>query len=81
MLEVWIQWTCDGCGETESTPLPNETKAEVRKMLREGGWRCFGKLDYCPKCVKNGKAENRDTSMGEVAEKSTNEEKKSGTKK
>ena len=63
MLETWIQWTCDGCGETETHPLPNPTKAEVREALRSAGGRSYGRLDYCPRCVKNGNARRRETDM------------------
>lgn len=64
MLETWIQWTCDGCGDTESFPSPNETKGHVRAELRKGGWRSYGQLDYCPRCVTSGAARRRDTNMG-----------------
>lgn len=63
MLETWIQWTCDGCGETENHPAPNVTKAEVRESLKNFGWRSIGVLDFCPKCVKNGNAKRRETDM------------------
>lgn len=63
MLEVWIQWTCNGCGETENTATPNLTRGEVREHLKEGGWRSYGTLDYCPVCVRNGNAKNRITDM------------------
>ena len=64
MLETWVQWTCDGCGETESTPEPNTKKSDVRINLRSAGWRCFGPLDYCRDCVTSGAATRRDTGMG-----------------
>lgn len=45
MLETWHQWTCDGCGETEYTAMPDETRAQpVRqpRLLRSmrQAWRC-----------------------------------------
>lgn len=65
MIETWFQWTCDGCGETENYPLPSVLKSEVREYLEKRGWRHFpGNLDYCQRCVKNGAAKCRDTSMG-----------------
>jgi len=64
MLETWTQWTCDGCGETENFPFPNATKREVRDSLRDGGWKSYGQLDYCPKCVQSGAAKRRETGMG-----------------
>lgn len=66
MIEVWHQWTCDGCGETETYPMPNTALVDVRKYLKDGGWQCkSGGLDYCSRCVKNGKAKRNDTSMGD----------------
>ena len=48
MLETWHQWTCDGCGETEYTAMPDETRAQVRAYLRARGWRSLSdNLDYC----------------------------------
>lgn len=63
MLESWIQYTCDGCGETEYHGESNATRAEVREHLKAGGWRSYGLLDYCPRCVKNGNASRRETDM------------------
>lgn len=63
MLETSIQYTCDGCGTTEVFYEMNVTKKEVRAALKEGGWRAYGSLDYCPACVKNGNARNRETDM------------------
>ncbi len=37
MLETWHQWTCDGCGETEYTAMPDETRAQARAYLRARG--------------------------------------------
>lgn len=64
MLETSIQWTCDGCGETEVWHEMNVTKAAIRAEMKKDGWRSFGQLDYCPKCVKNGTAKRRETCMG-----------------
>ena len=63
MIEKWLQFTCDGCGATDYHPFPNETQAVVRSSLKKGGWRSYGKLDYCAKCVKNGNAAKRVTDM------------------
>ena len=64
-IETWFQWTCNGCGETENYPMPSVPKSEVREYLEKRGWQHFpGDLDYCPRCVKNGTAKRRDTSMG-----------------
>lgn len=63
MLETSIQWTCDGCGETEVWHEMNVPKKEVRAELKKSGWQSFGMLDYCPKCVKNGNARRRITDM------------------
>lgn len=63
MLETWVQWTCDGCGETEYHSESNVTKGEVREYLKTRKWRSYGTLDYCPKCVKNGNARRRETDM------------------
>lgn len=71
MIEVWHQWTCDGCGITETYPIPNTPLADVRKFVKNGRWQCkTGGLDYCPSCVKNGKAKRNDTSLGDVADAS-----------
>lgn len=64
MLETGIQWTCDGCGNTEVWPEINVTKSEVRKKMKQDGWQSYGQLDYCPACVKAGAARRRDTGMG-----------------
>lgn len=66
MIETWHQWTCNGCGVTENTSLPNLTKSDVRGELKGQGWKHFaGDLDYCPVCVENGAAARRETSMDE----------------
>ncbi|CAJ6631851.1 Uncharacterised protein [Burkholderia pseudomallei] len=54
MLETWIQWSCDGCETTEMWCESNVTRPQVRAELRKGGWRSYGALDYCPKCVERG---------------------------
>lgn len=60
MIEKWLQYTCDGCGETEQSGTPNITAKEIRAELYSGyGWRNYGKLDYCPYCVEKGNAKNR----------------------
>lgn len=64
MIESWLQYTCDGCGETEYSPDSNITRAKVREELATYGWKHFaGGLDYCPKCVKRGIAAERYTGM------------------
>jgi hypothetical protein len=68
MLETSIQWTCDGCGDTEIWPYMNVGKGEVRAAMKLDGWRNIGQLDYCPKCVASGAATRRDTSMGLLAQ-------------
>ena len=58
MIETWLQVSCDGCDDDDTTfytEMPNSTRAEFREYLKERGWRCYGSLDYCPKCVKRGK--------------------------
>ncbi len=64
MIEKWLQYTCDGCGETETADAPNETAAECRRRIREYGWANRGRLDYCPECVKDGAAARRDEGFG-----------------
>ena len=64
MIESWLQYTCDGCGETEYFPQSNVTRAKVREDLKKSGWQHFtGDLDYCSKCVKRGIAAERYTGM------------------
>lgn len=64
MLETWIQYTCDGCGETEFAPNPDATRKEVREYIQGYGWKHYGSLDYCRRCVANGNAKNRRKDMG-----------------
>jgi len=60
VIEKWLQYTCDGCGETEQSGDPNESARDVRARIKEQyGWRNFGRLDYCPECVKRGLAAQR----------------------
>ncbi len=60
VIEKWLQYTCDGCGETETADAPNESVAECRRRIREYGWVNHGRLDYCPDCVKDGAAKRRE---------------------
>lgn len=58
MIETWLQVSCDGCDDDDATsfaPLPNTTRAEFRKELHSIGWKSFGTLDYCPRCVASKK--------------------------
>jgi len=60
VIEKWLQYTCDGCGETEQSGNPNESARDVRARIKEQyGWRNVGRLDYCPECVKRGLAAQR----------------------
>lgn len=63
MLETSIQFTCDGCGETEVYYEHDVTRKTVRMYLKERGWKSFGTLDYCPRCITNGNARKRVTDM------------------
>lgn len=54
MIEVSLQWTCDGCGITEMWHELDASKKTVRAALRAGGWRSRGAQDYCPSCVAHG---------------------------
>lgn len=63
VIETTLQYTCDGCGETEIYPNMDATKRECREYLRAGGWRSYGVLDYCKRCVKNGNSRRRVTDM------------------
>ena len=64
MLETWVQWTCDGCGETEYHGDPDATKTDVRAFLKACGWKSYGRLDYCRKCAASGAAKRRSQAMG-----------------
>lgn len=59
MIEKWLQYTCDGCGDTDQSGDPNESARDVRARIKEYGWRNVGRLDYCPDCVKHGLAAQR----------------------
>lgn len=59
MIEKWLQYTCDGCGETDSSGDPNESAKDVRARIKEYGWRNYGRLDYCKSCVDCGLAAER----------------------
>lgn len=61
MIEVWLQVTCDGCGTTTNSEMPNSTKSEFREDLKECGWQSVGLLNYCRSCVKIGNARRRVT--------------------
>ena len=63
MIESWLQTSCDGCDDRDPAwaELPNTTRAELRNALHKGGWRSFGKLDYCPTCVKLGRHLKRES--------------------
>lgn len=63
MIETSLQYTCDGCGETEVYHNMNAPKYECREFLASMGWKSFGSLDYCKKCVGNGNAKRRETDM------------------
>lgn len=66
MIESWLQWTCDGCGDTAFTNIPNQTRKELLKMMKDDGWKRRGRLDYCPTCVKEGRAKRRETILDVV---------------
>lgn len=59
MIEKWLQYTCDGCGNTEASGDSNATAKEVRQEIRKFGWRNYGRLDYCKDCVESGLAKER----------------------
>lgn len=59
MIEKWLQYTCDACGETEQAAAPNESARECRQRIKGYGWANFGRLDYCPNCVAAGYAKER----------------------
>jgi len=64
MIEKWLQYTCDGCGETEQCGDPNATAKEVRKHIKQYGWKNIGRLDYCQACVDSGLARDRVEGFG-----------------
>lgn len=56
MIETWLQWTCDGCGETGGSMYPNMTKKDLIAYLRSYGWVSKKGKNYCPACVESGQA-------------------------
>lgn len=64
MIEKWLQYTCDGCGETEQSADPNATAKAVRQEIRKFGWKNHGRLDYCKSCVELGLAAERVEGFG-----------------
>lgn len=54
MIESWLQVSCDGCDDDSiaNADHPDLTRAEYRRDLYQRGWRSYGALDYCPRCVK-----------------------------
>ena len=64
MLEKWVQITCDGCGETTDDGDPHGTGKKFRKYLKDScGWVSFGRLDYCPTCIKFGRDKTKSEEM------------------
>jgi hypothetical protein len=59
MIESYLQVTCDGCGYVESADEPGQKAKVFRGTMKILGWRNHGRFDYCPQCVKNGKAARR----------------------
>lgn len=51
MIEAWLQFTCDVCGETAFATAPDLTRAEFRQA--EGITRVRGK-DCCKQCRRQG---------------------------
>lgn len=46
MIERWLQITCDHCGETDNSTMPNMTVAEFLADINPP-WRKVGKLHAC----------------------------------
>lgn len=63
MIELWYQWTCDGCGATDTSTESNLKKTQVIKELKESRWQQYKRLNYCPRCVASGNARNRVVDM------------------
>ena len=45
-----IEIACDDCGDSV-TGVYGDTAADIRRELREQGWRYRDGDDYCPKCI------------------------------
>lgn len=56
MIERWLQFTCDGCEETEFAPLPDMTIAEV---MKEMGVQRIGGKQLCRACARQAKEGGR----------------------
>ncbi len=53
MIEVWFQWTCNGCGATGNSETPSLTKAEFIADLKASGFKLKkSDLLYCRQCVR-----------------------------
>jgi len=68
MLEKYLQITCDGCGETETTDGIQNTANGFRQKMFKYGWRNYEKLDYCNNCVVTGIAKKRNSVFGDYIE-------------
>lgn len=74
MIESWLQVSCDGCEDSTSFDTsPNTTRSDYRAELRRTGWRSYGALDYCPRCVKLGRHKSRGSIYTPNAEVKENE--------
>ncbi len=49
MIEKWLQFTCDRCGETDNSTTPDMTVAEFR---REARIKRIRNQDLCVECQK-----------------------------
>jgi len=68
MIEVYTQISCDGCGEPVVDETPNNTPSQFRRQIKsQYGWRSRGKLDYCSRCVADGKFKLRTSMYGDDA--------------
>jgi len=55
MIESWLQVSCDGCGVTFLSPVPDLKRAEFRADYHRYGWKTLNQdRDYCKACVKLG---------------------------
>lgn len=59
MIEKWLQYHCDGCGDTDQHLVPNESAKQARQEMKKRGWKNYGRLDYCKSCVECGNAAER----------------------